>query len=113
MNRGDDSSKANHSDPAQALRTLKDVESDLRAFPVVRIPYAPPRGGRRRVAYLLGVLVAIQAAKFVALSRDLRRCILAADLFLYGRLGRSLIEDAAMLRYYLWATVKPLSDDAL
>jgi hypothetical protein len=65
-----------------------------------------------RVARLLDLIVAIYGAKLQVSCRALVGCLRDGNHFVYGMLGRSLLEHAAVLRYYAHEKILPIVDQA-
>lgn len=65
-----------------------------------------------RVARLLDLIVAIYGAKLEVACRALVACLRDGNYFVYGMLGRSLLEHAAILRYYAHEKILPIIDQA-
>lgn len=65
------------------------------------VPWNPPRGDVRSLFnHYIELLWAAYVVKFSSLMRDVILAVNQGDFLTYGLIGRSMIEHAAVLRYY-------------
>jgi hypothetical protein len=73
----------------------------------------PPDDPRSVLNHYLDVLWSVHVCKFDELCRALIGAVNRGEFIVYGLVGRSLIEHAAVLRYYFMNRIKPTVEEAV
>ncbi len=95
------------------LDRFEEVEHILADEITETLIWQPPSEPSQLVNHYLEMLWVVYVSKYHLLCQSLIQALNAENFFLYGMIGRSLIEHTAILRYYVTGKMLPLVNDAL
>lgn len=95
------------------LDRFEEVEHLLAAEITETLIWQPPSNPSQLVNHYLDMLWMVYVNKYHLLCQSLIQALNAENFFLYGMIGRSLIEHTAILRYYVTGKILPLASDFL
>ena len=88
------------------LERFEDIAANLAQENNRTILWQPPKEPRALVGHYLDTLGMVYVNKFYVLCQALIQALNSDNFFVYGLIGRSLIEHAAILRYYVHDKIK-------
>lgn len=95
------------------LDRFEEVETILAAESRETTIWQPPRELSKLANHYLDMLWVVYISKYHLLCQSLIQALNTENFFLYGMIGRSLIEHTAILRYYVSGKMLPLAKTAL
>ena len=95
------------------LDRFEEVEHILAAEITETLIWQPPSEPSQLVNHYLEMLWVVYISKYHLLCQSLIQALNSENFFLYGMIGRSLIEHTAILRYYVTGKMLPLVNEAL
>ena len=95
------------------LDRFEEVEHLLAAEITETLIWQPPSEPSQLVNHYLDMLWIVYVNKYHLLCQSLIQALNAENFFLYGMIGRSLIEHTAILKYYVTGKMLPLANDVL
>ena len=95
------------------LDRFEEVETILAAEITETVIWQPPSDLSQLANHYLDMLWVVYISKYHLLCQSLIQALNAENFFVYGMIGRSLIEHTAILRYYVTGKMLPLANVAL
>ena len=95
------------------LDRFEEVETILAAEITETVIWQPPSDLSQLANHYLDMLWVVYISKYHLLCQSLIQALNAENFFIYGMIGRSLIEHTAILRYYVTGKMLPLANVAL
>lgn len=95
------------------FRNFETVAETMRKLTKQRFLWAPPTDLRDSLNMHLDILWSAHVVKFSELCEALIESVNRYQFLVYGLIGRSLIEHAATMRYYVKERLQPTIDEAV
>lgn len=93
------------------LAQFESITANLARENTRMVLWQPPENPRALVKHYLDTLLMVYTNKFYLLCQALIQTMNSDNFFVYGLIGRSLIEHTAILRYYTHEKMQPLLQD--